>query len=335
VFTMPVILLPLIGGLFGLLFALFIGSFSTRRAGTVFAMISLGIGEMIAACSLIFVGFFGGEEGISGDRTMAPEFFGFDFAQDIEVYYLIAAWVFVATMLMYLFSQTPAGRIANAVRDNPERAEFIGYSQRMVRFISFCGAGFFAGIAGGLFAINYEILTEENLNAITSGNVLLMTYIGGTGVFAGPIVGAVLLTLLQTVLSNYTELWQLYVGLLFVATVMFMPAGLTGVFMIHAIAWRTGRLKRLILPYITVGIPAMAFLCAMIGLLEMLQFYRHSIAGEYEMSLLFLAIDTSSAWPWVVTLLIGASAGYMVKLSIPRLQSAWATANAPLERAET
>lgn len=335
VFSMPVVLLPLIGGLFGLLFAVFIGSFSTRKAGTVFAMISLGIGEMIAACSLIFVAFFGGEEGISGDRTMAPEFFGFDFAQDLEVYYLIAVWVFVATMLMYLFSQTPAGRIANAVRDNPERAEFIGYSQRMVRFITFCGAGFFAGIAGGLFAINYEILTEENLNAITSGNVLLMTYIGGTGVFAGPIVGAVLLTLLQTVLSNYTELWQLYVGLLFVATVMFMPAGLTGVFMIHTIAWKNGRLKQLILPYITVGVPAWVLLCAIIGLLEMLQFYRHSVAGEYEMTLFFVSVDTASAWSWIVTVLIAVTAGSLVKALLPRLLSAWTSANAPLERTET
>lgn len=334
VFSMPVILLPLIGGLFGLLFAVFIGSFSTRRAGTVFAMISLGIGEMIAACSLIFVGFFGGEEGISGDRTMAPEFFGFDFAQDIEVYYLIAVWVFVASMLMYLFSQTPAGRIANAVRDNPERAEFIGYSQRMVRFITFCGAGFFAGIAGGLFAINYEILTEENLNAITSGNILLMTYIGGTGYFAGPMVGAVLLTLLQTVLSNYTQLWQLYVGLLFVSTVMFMPTGLTGLLMIHATAWTSGRLKHLILPYITVGVPAFVLLGATVGLLEMLQFYNHTVVGEYEMTLYLLPVDTASIWPWLVTLLIALIAAVLVKVCMPQFRRAWESANAPMKELE-
>lgn len=335
VFRTPIILLPLIGGFFGLLFAVFIGSFSTRRAGTVFAMISLGIGEMIAACSLIFVGFFGGEEGISGDRTMAPEFFGIDFAQDIEVYYLIAAWVFAASILMYLFSQTPAGRIANAVRDNPERAEYIGYSQRMVRFISFCGAGFFAGIAGGLYAINYEILTEENLNAITSGNVLLMTYIGGTGFFAGPIVGAVLLTLLQTVLSNYTELWQLYVGLLFVATVMFMPSGLTGVLMIHATAWNSGRLRHLLLPYITVGVPLLVLLGTIIGLLEMMQVYRHGVVGESSMTLFFVQVDTSSLWPWIFTLLIGVIAACLVKVFIPRLHSAWAFANEPIERVQS
>lgn len=80
--------IPLIGGLFGLLAGLFIGSFSTRKAGTVFAMISLGIGELIAASSLIFSSFFGGEAGISGDRTFGPTFFGVDFTQNIDIYYV-------------------------------------------------------------------------------------------------------------------------------------------------------------------------------------------------------------------------------------------------------
>jgi branched-chain amino acid transport system permease protein len=152
-----IIFIPVIGGVIGLLAAIFIGSFSTRKAGTVFAMISLGIGELIAASSLIFSDFFGGEAGISGDRTYGPTFFGVDFAQNDQIYYVAAIWVFIATLFMYLFTQTPAGRMANAVRDNPERAEFIGYSSRRIRFISFCASGLFAGIAGGLFALNYGL----------------------------------------------------------------------------------------------------------------------------------------------------------------------------------
>jgi len=147
---LPLIFVPLFGGFFGLLAAIFIGSFSTRKAGTVFAMISLGIGELVAVCSIIFVSFFGGEGGISADRTMGPVIFDIDFAQDSEVYYLAAFWVLVATFLMYLFTRTPAGRIANAVRDNPERAEVLGFSARKGRFISFCFTGLFRGIAGGL-----------------------------------------------------------------------------------------------------------------------------------------------------------------------------------------
>ncbi|MEL7093419.1 MAG: branched-chain amino acid ABC transporter permease, partial [Pseudomonadota bacterium] len=124
--TIPLPLLPIFGGLTGLVLAAIVGSFSTRKAGTVFAMISLGVGELIAACSVIIVVFFGGEEGISGDRTYGLPFFGVEFLQQIEVYYLIAVWLMISAALMYLFSRTPMGRMANAVRDNPERAEFLG-----------------------------------------------------------------------------------------------------------------------------------------------------------------------------------------------------------------
>ena len=173
--------LPIFGGLFGLGLATLVGTFSTRSAGTVFAMISLGVGELIAACSLIIVAFFGGEEGVSADRTYMRPFFEIEFFTQIEVYYLTSVWLLISALLMYLFSRTPIGRMANAVRDNPERAEFLGYSARWVRYYSFCASGFFCGIAGALFAINFEILTEENLNLATSGSILLVTFLGEIG----------------------------------------------------------------------------------------------------------------------------------------------------------
>lgn len=324
---LPLPLLPFIGGLFGLVFAIIIGSFSTRRAGTVFAMISLGVGELIAACSIIFVVFFGGEEGVSGDRTMGPPVFGTEFLKEIEVYYLTAVIVFVAAALMYLFSLTPAGRMANAVRDNPERAEFVGYSQRKVRFISFCASGFFAGIAGGLFAINYEILTEENLNLVTSGWVLLMAYIGGIGFFIGPIVGAVLLTLLQTVLSNHTELWLLYVGLIFVLTVMFVPSGLTGLIMMHGPAAHAGRLGSLAKPYAIAGLPLVVGLAGGIAVLEMLNHFNNAPIGDTLAHVFWLAVDTHNPVAWVLALAVTATGAYGTWRATPQLRDAWTTAN--------
>lgn len=318
-----VILIPLVGGLFGLLAAMFIGSFSTRKAGTVFAMISLGIGELIAASSLIFTDFFGGEAGVSGDRTFGPPLFGVDFARDVEVYYLAATWVFIATFFMYLFTQTPAGRMANAVRDNPERAEFIGYSARRVRFITFCAAGLFAGIAGGLFAMNYEIVTEENLNAATSGRVLLTTYIGGLGYFTGPIIGAVVLTLMNSLLSNYTELWMMYLGIMFVLTVMFLPRGFAGFIMMHQVAWFHGKLKTLALPYLITGLPALLGLIGGIALVEM----THT--EEETFHFLGISLDPSSTTAWIVlgTVTIVGISG--TRLSLKQLRSAWESANTP------
>ena len=320
---------PLIGGLFGLLAGIFIGSFSTHKAGTVFAMISLGIGELIAASSLIFSSFFGGEAGISGDRTFGPMFFGFDFAQNIEIYYVAAVWAFIATLFMYLFTQTPAGRMANAVRDNPERAEFIGYSSRKVRFISFCASGLFAGIAGGLFALNYEFITEENLNAATSGRVLLMAYIGGLGYFIGPIIGAVVLTLMNSLLSNYSELWMLYLGIMFLLTVMYLPRGFAGFIMMHQLAWVRGNMKLLIKPYLVTTIPALLFTLCTIALIEM------SHTEDEVFHYLGLALNPASPITWIVILAIASGAFYAVKRSLLQLNDAWETANAIPKEEET
>ena len=163
----------------------------------------------------------------------------------------------LSAALMYLFSRTPVGRMANAVRDNPERAQFLGYSSRWVRFYSFMASGFFCGIAGGLFAINYEILTEENLNTSSSGIILLVTFLGGVGFFFGPIIGAIAFTLLQTVLSLETELWAFYAGALFLATVMYFPGGLAGLIMMHVPAFKFGNAGKLVMPYVKTLIPGL------------------------------------------------------------------------------
>jgi len=316
-----IIWIPLVGGVFGLLAGIFIGSFSTRKAGTVFAMISLGIGHLTAAPSLIFVGCLGCEAAVGGDRTFGPPLFGVEFFQDIEIYYVAAAWVFIATVFMYLFTQTPAGRMANAVRDNPERAEFIGYSAGYVRFISFCAAGFFAGIAGGLFALNYEFITEENLNAITSGRVLLMAYIGGLGYFIGPIIGAVVLTLMNSLLSNYTELWMLYLGIMFVLTVMFLPRGFAGFIMMHQVAWIQGKLKNLLVPYLKTGVPGLLFSAAAVAMIEMS--HHEGEAFEY----LGFTLNSHSPVAWIITAGIAGVSVYLIRRSIPQLQEAWEEAN--------
>ena len=316
-----IVYIPLLAGLVGLLAALFIGSFSTRKAGTVFAMISLGIGELLAASSLIFVSFFGGEAGVSGDRTYGPPLFGVEFFQGIEIYYLAAAWMFVATLFMYLFTQTPAGRMANAVRDNPERAEFIGYSARRVRYISFCASGFFAGIAGGLYALNYEFVTEETLNAVTSGRVVLMAYIGGLGYFIGPILGAVILTLMNSLLSNYTDLWMLYLGILFLLTVLFLPKGFAGFIMMHRVAWLQRRIRKLVLPYLATGIPAMVFMATCVLMLELSHLEDESI------SILNMELSASSSSTWLGLLLIASTSMLVTRRTLPTLREAWESAN--------
>tara|TARA_R110002072_G_scaffold25582_5_gene85847 strand:+ start:23 stop:1273 length:1251 start_codon:yes stop_codon:yes gene_type:complete len=325
--ALPLPVLPVFGGLFGMGLAMIVGSFSTRNAGTVFAMISLGVGELIAASSVIIVAFFGGEEGVSGDRTYAQPFFGNEFLQQIDVYYLTSFWVLLSAALMYLWSRTPVGRMANAVRDNPERAEFLGYSARWVRFYSFVASGFFAGVAGGLFAINYEILTEENLNTASSGVILLVTFLGGVGFFFGPIIGAIAFTLLQTVLSLQTELWAFYVGALFLATVMFFPGGLAGLIMMHVPAFRLGKAGLLVVPYIKTLVPAAIGTLGLCALLEMTFHVRHAATGDNEMTLFWMTFDSHAILPWIIAIAITVIGLGITRVTAPALKQVWNEAN--------
>jgi branched-chain amino acid transport system permease protein len=326
---LPVPLVPLVGGLGGLFFAALIGSFSTRRAGTVFAMISLGIAEMMAASSLIFDGFFGGEEGVTADRTRAPLLLGLRFVTDGQVYYLIVVWMLAAIALMHLFTRTPMGRMANAVRDNPERAEFVGYSARWVRFVSFCAAGFFAGIAGGLFAVNYEILTAETMGLAVSGSVLLMTYVGGAAFFAGPIVGAVVYTFLQSMLSDYTGAWLLYLGIVFLGVVLFLPAGLTGLVLMHAPAWRAGGLRRLVGPYLLTGLLALVTAAGAIGLVEMGHFVASASAARATQRLFWMTLHVRTVWPWLGFAVLVAVGVLGLWRMMPRAAAALGDASRP------
>ena len=143
-------------------------------------------------------GFFGGEGGITTNRTAAAAVLGITFGPQIQVYYLIAVWCFVCMIAMYAFTRTPLGRMCNAVRDNPERVEFVGYNPQTVRFIAFCSAGFFAGIAGGAGGDQLRDRQRRACRRAASGVVLLVTFIGGVGFFFGPIIGAVLVTFLRS-----------------------------------------------------------------------------------------------------------------------------------------
>ena len=327
--ALPVALVPLVGAATGLAFAALVGTFSTNRAGTVFAMISLGIAEMMAASSLIFDGFFGGEEGITTNRARAATLLGLAFRTDREVYYLIAFWAFVSAIAMYAFSRTPVGRMANAVRDNPERAEFVGYSQRVVRYVSFCAAGFFAGLAGGLFAVNYEIVTADTMGVGASGAVLLMTYIGGVGSFVGPILGAIVFTFLQSMLSDYTAVWLLYVGLVFLAAVLFVPAGLAGVLAMHAPVWRSRRFGPLVGPYLAAGALILLTAVGLIGCLEMVHLLVSAPAGAATRRLFRVTVDARSAAPWVTFAAMMLAGGIGLRAMAPRVSAAFAEASRP------
>lgn len=227
-YFLPVTLLPLVGGVSSGLLAVILGFVSTRKSGTTFAMITLGTSELIASMALMFSDFFGGEAGLSGNRVTGHAIFGITYGPQIQVYYLIAFYCFISVLLMYLFTKTPLGKLLNAVRDNPSRVEFIGYNTTKVRWFTFIIAGFFAGIAGGLGAINFELVNSEVVGTMRSGAYIVFTYLGGINNFFGPILGAILLVLNYNLFSAYSKAWLLYVGFIFFISVLYLPGGIAG-----------------------------------------------------------------------------------------------------------
>lgn len=293
--------MPLIGGLAGAFFAALFGYVTTKKSGITFAMITLGIGELVAAMSLMFPGFFGGEGGVTADRVYGKPFLGLDFGPQIQVYGLIAVYCFVCTAAMYAFTMTPLGRLLNATRDNAERVEFLGYSTQRVRYLSFVIAGFFAGIGGGLAAINFEIINAlDSLSVARSGSYALFTYLGGAAFFSGPIIGAVLLVLASVLLSDLTKAWLLYVGLFFVLMVMYAPGGIASIVAINVRIFRSGRVMRLLPLYVGIVVTAIATVTALSILIEMIYHAQLNAAMGPDVHVGGFAIDTTKRVSWIV-----------------------------------
>jgi branched-chain amino acid transport system permease protein len=310
VLPLPVSLVPIVGGLAGLVFAAIFGSVTVKKAGTPFAMITLGIGELIWAMSLMFPGFFGGEGGVSGNRVTGSSPFGITFGPQIQLYYLIALYTFVCTALMFALTRTPLGRMLNAVRDNPERVEFVGYDTQRVRYIAFIIAGFFAGIGGALAALNFEIVTSENVSGPRSGVFLLFTFLGGATFFFGAIIGGILSVLAFVLFSELTKAWLLYLGLLFLFMVMYAPGGIASLIMMNLRVVSYGKFKPLIGKYLVLFASGSIALLGMAAMVEMVYHMQLNQALGPELTFIKMRLNVKSAASWgyaMLVMVIGAS----------------------------
>jgi branched-chain amino acid transport system permease protein len=327
----PITLIPLIGGFAGILFGVLFGYVTTKKSGTTFAMITLGIVELVFACSLMFPGFFGGEGGVSTNRVVGEPLFGITYGPQIQVYYLIAFWLFVSTIGMYAFTQTPLGRIINAVRDNPERVEFIGYNTQWVRYLTLILSAFFAGISGGLAAINFEIVSAENVSAIRSGAILLFTFIGGVGFFFGPMIGAIAGVFLTVMLSDFTKAWQLYLGAFFIIIVMYAPGGIASVIMLNLRLVKYGRFKRVWPDLAAVCTMSLVTLLGIVIVVEMLYHLTLESLNGTEMKLFGLSVDTVAPSGWFVAATLLAIGGFGFWHAKRAFKKVWGEVNTEIE----
>ena len=329
---LPVSLVPVVGGFAGMGFAVLFGYVTTRKSGTTFAMITLGLAELVFAMSLMVPEFFGGEGGISGNRMSGQPVMGITFGPANQVYYLIAVYTLVCVMLMYAFTQTPLGRLLNAVRDNPERVEFIGYNPQRVRYTAFIIAGFFAGISGGLGALNFEIVNAEVVGAARSGAYLLFTFLGGATFFFGPIIGAVLMVLALVLLSEFTQAWLLYLGLVFMVMVMFAPGGIASLLMMNLRVAKHGKLRTLLPAYAVLTGASLVLLIAVAAMVEVVYHRQLNTTMGTALSFMGVALDTASVRTWLGLLAALLLGSWLFSLAQRRFAAQWDAVQEMIEK---
>jgi branched-chain amino acid transport system permease protein len=182
--------------------------------------------------------------------------------------------------------------------------------------------------------VNNELINYEVMSITESGNVLFNTFIGGMTYFSGPIIGASLLTALQLNLSNYTDAWLVYEGILFVLVVMFAPSGISGIIYAHGPVLSKGLWRRLIPAYGIAAIPGLLLALSGIFLIE---FIYHWSSASYvlaaEFRLFWITWHPVSPWPWLV-MLVGQGAGLylLLRYGVPAVRAAWAAVNESLSR---
>jgi branched-chain amino acid transport system permease protein len=206
-----------------LLLAFPIGYLSIRRRGIYLAMVTLAFAQMIYFIAFKWRSLTGGDDGLHG--VPRPPLGFIDLRSELVLYYFILFFFILSIILGIRIIKSPFGKTLECLRENEERARSIGYNPTRYKLISFIISAFFAGLAGGLYALLQNFVPLFSLGLDISGDVVLMTLIGGMGTLYGPIMGAMGLIFLKDLLTTSTNIWPSFLGLLFVVSVMTFRKG--------------------------------------------------------------------------------------------------------------
>ena len=233
-------------GVVAALFALVFGFFCVRLTKIYFAMLTLAFAQIVWAICFKWNDVTGGEQGMPEipypDLAWMEKLPLVNTLRTSDHFYLVTV-VLVATCLWLLrrVVGSPFGRILTTIRENPERAEFIGVNVRRYELVAFVIAGAFAGLAGGLFGIFNRGVFPDFAYWPKSSEVLIMTILGGMGHFYGPAVGALVLLVLNQQITSYTQYWPFILGSILIVLLFVFPGGIVGAF---DTAWHRLRPRR-------------------------------------------------------------------------------------------
>ncbi|MBI9076535.1 MAG: branched-chain amino acid ABC transporter permease [Desulfatibacillum sp.] len=231
----PLIPALLLSGLAAGLAGLILSPLLVRVTGTAFAMLTLAFGQLMYILCLKFREVTGGEDGVAGydiPPLNIPGVASLDMLDSTVFYYFTVVVCVIGIMIMWFFTKTPLGQVVVGIRDNSLRVDYLGYRVRHTKAIIFALSGFFAGIAGSLFALFQGVVSTDGvLHVMVSFYPIMAILIGGIGTFFGPILGSGILIVLEDMIMRYTERAELVTGLLFIIVVLYVPGGFVWLWM--------------------------------------------------------------------------------------------------------
>jgi branched-chain amino acid transport system permease protein len=218
------------GLVMGGLLALLLGYLCIKRKGIYFAMLTLAFAQLVYFVAFQWVDLTGGDNGLRNIPAVPLSLFGLtiDIHTPIRFYFFVLFFVFLSLLALNRILQSPFGHVLQAVRENEQRARSCGYEATNVRWLAFIISGAISGLSGSLYALYLHFVGIETLYYSTSGQVIMMTLLGGMGSFIGPFIGAGVFLFLEDVLSIITPNWMIFLGVIFVLCVLFFPSGIWG-----------------------------------------------------------------------------------------------------------
>jgi branched-chain amino acid transport system permease protein len=228
---MPLFAAILLGALAGAVGGAVIGFFCVRRKGSYFALLTLAFNQFLWAIAWKWREVTGGDDGIGGIVPKKPVDLGIlsvDFTNVATKYYLTLVIVVICLAVGWYLMRTPFGNTVRVVKGNEERASFLGYNVNWSKLLIFTLSALFAGIAGSLFALFQDFVAPSAISLAMSTEVLFMAFLGGTGSFFGPILGAAIFVYFTDWISGITERWEFILGVLFIVLVLYFHQGFIG-----------------------------------------------------------------------------------------------------------
>jgi len=223
-------LLPLLFGIcFTTLIGALVGRLIIKTRGIYFAYVTIAFSQLVLFIIIRWTKLTNGENGLGGIERK-PLFRVIDIAPEFNYYIFVVVVFILVFILLNIIIKSPFGRVLQAIRENRTRAIFVGYNVRSYELTSYILSVFFTSVAGVLDVFLLKYAFPESMATTMSGEVIIMTLVGGMHSLTGPVLGALIITFLKDFISSFTDRWMIFLGGIFVIFVMVFPEGIMGFF---------------------------------------------------------------------------------------------------------